>query len=525
MNDDLSISELGEYFVRFVGDSAQKLRWGPPIESLPNESDSEMFGLLGRPSGLGVLRLEITGHDGELRWRRDLVVRPAKFEDQGAFESMMSDLCKWRTALALDLHGRSSAPWVWSDATSALAPEERLIVLRAAVEDNQLYDNIERIERSALVRLHRSPELVAIGREEPDAFHLSRFINGPGARRRIPAGHPLAARVPSIPSELPPARKIDTVDTPENQFVKAVIRHFRRAAADALRELPHYRNSPLVRWGIDAEHRLGRSIASPFFSRVSWPAQVSLGNPALQGRAGYRSVLRAFLDVRAGFSMPWDELRSAVFGETRDVPTLYEFWCLVKLREALELELGAQLDLNPFLVTSGRLSVRRGAASVSQAAVVLNGKQVALTLHYNRTFQPLAEGQSGGFETHGSGLGTWSKSMKPDFTVSLYPANLTEIEAANQKVLRMIHFDAKYRITKLPLADEVTHVPDDVDKMHAYVAAINHSCAAYALFPGSTAELFAAPTSLSAVGAVPLAPGQSELGPALRLILERASRH
>jgi hypothetical protein len=468
--------------------------------------------------------LEITTEDGELMWRRDFAVRPEKLQDRAEFEDMVADLCRWRTALALDLHARSSAPWVWSETTRALTPEERLVILRAAVEDNRLYENIKQVERSALVRLNRDVELIALGRGEVDAFRLGRYVNGPGARTRLPVAHPLASRIASLPSQLPPARKVETVDTPENQFVKVAIRRFRQVLSEALRELPCYADSPLVDWGHDAERRLARAAASSFFSRISWPAQVALGSSALQGRAGYRSVLQAFLDLRAGFSMPWDELGSAVFAETRDVPTVYEFWCLVRLREALEAELGANLDLDPFLMSSGRLTVRRGAASRSGVPVMLKGELFAMTLYYNRTFQPSTRGSAGGFQMHGATVGTWSKPMKPDFTVSLYPPSLSEEKAAEQKLLRLVHFDAKYRLKKLLAEGESTHMPDDVDKMHAYAAAINHSRGAYALFPGDTAELFAAPASLDAVGAIPIAPGRTNaFRPALRLILERAA--
>lgn len=521
---EVSISELGDYLVRLVGPLVGRLRFAPPIEPLPTMNGGEIFGLLGRPPGLGVVRLEIRTDDGELRWRRDVPVRPEKLQDRAEFEGMIADLCRWRTALALDLYARSSAPWVWSETTHALTPEERLVVLRAAVEDNRLYENINRVERSALVRLNRDVELIALGGDEVDAFRLGRYMNSPGARTRLPSAHPLASRIASLPSQLPPARKVETIDTPENQFVKVAIRRFRQGLAEALRELRCYADSPLVDWGHDAERQLARAAASSFFAGISWPAQVELGSPALQGRAGYRSILQAFLDLRAGFSMPWDELGSAVFGETRDVATVYEFWCLVKLREALEAELGVNLDLDPFLMSSGRLTVRRGAASRSGAPIMLNGEFFAMTLYYNRTFQPSTRGSVGGFQMHGATVGTWSKPMKPDFTVSLYPPSLSEEQAAEQKLLRLVHFDAKYRLKKLLAEGESTHMPDDVDKMHAYAAAINHSRGAYALFPGDAAELFAAPASLDAVGAIPIAPDRADaFRPTLRLILERAA--
>ncbi len=456
-------------------------------------------------------------------WRRSISVRPEKLRDRAEFENMVTDLCRWRSVVALDLHAYSSAPWVWADAARSLTPEERLVVLRAAAEDNHLYDNLKRVERSALVRLNRDIELVSLGREEVDPFRLGPHVNGPGARVSIPISHPLAARIASLPARLPPARKIETIDTPENQFVKVVIRRFREAISEALRELPYYSGSPISQWAQEAERRLAGLEGSSFFSKVSWPAHMSIGSPALQRREGYKGVLQAFLDLRAGFSMPWDEMSDAVFGETRDVPTIYEFWCLLRLRQELEAELGASLDLDHFFVASGKLKVRRGASSNSSRPISICGQLYALTLHYNRSFYPAVAVMKGRFQVHELAIGTWSKPMKPDFTVAVYPSGLSEAQAGEQGLLRFVHFDAKYRLRKLVNSAEITHVPDDLDKMHAYASSINHTWGAFTLFPGDTEELFAAPSSKDAVGAIPLAPSQTTgFGATLRLILEKA---
>ncbi|MER2218890.1 DUF2357 domain-containing protein [Methylobacterium brachiatum] len=522
--DEVSISELGDYVVRLEGPSADQLCFAAPIEALPTVGSGGLLGLLGRPPGLGVVRLEIIGADGTLVWRRSLFVRPEKLRDRTEFESMVTDLCNWRTAIALDLHAHSSAPWVWSDAARTLTPEERLVVLRAAVEDNQLFGSLKKVERSALVRLNRDFELVSLGREEVDPSRLGRHVNGPGARVSLPMSHPLAASIASLPALLPPARKIETVDTPENQFVKVVIRRFREAISEALRELPYYSGSAIMTWAREAERRLRSVSASTFFSKVSWPAQVSLGSPALQRRDGYKNVLLSFLDLRAGFSMPWAEMRSAVYGETRDVPTIYEYWCLLQLRDKLEEEFGTVLDLDHFLISSGQLKVRRGAASRSRDPIEIAGQHYALTLHYNRTFSPTEIGMDGRFHAHGSAIGTWSKPMKPDFTIAIHPGGLSESQASEQGLLQFVHLDAKYRLRRLVGNAEATHIPDDLDKMHSYASSINHSWGAFALFPGDTEELFIAPSSIGAVGAIPVAPTRTTgFGATLRLILEKAA--
>lgn len=522
-DDGPSISELGEYFVRMDGPTASALRFAAPVEALATGASAELIGVLSRPPGLGVVRIVLETADGTPVSRTTLSVRPEKLRDRIVFETMVSDLCRWRTELALDLHAHSSAPWVWSDAAGAMSPEERLVVLRGAIEANRLFEALATVERAALGRLERDVALVNIGREEIDAFRVGRYISAPGARSVVPTTHPLAARMASIPLHLPPARKVESLDTPENQFVKVAVRRFREALGEALRQVPYYSDSPLAAWARTTEARLARISLSSFFSHISWPAHVSLGSPTLQRREGYRSVLRTYLDLRAGFSMPWDDLGHAVFAETRDVPTIYELWCLLRIRGTLEQLFETKLDLAHFLRTSGRLSVCRGAVSNSTGPVQLEGKAYALRLYYNRTFSPLRVGSAGGFHLHGSGLGTWSKPMKPDFTIELWPAEMSQPEAAGVGLQRLVHLDAKYRLRRLIEGGDI-HQPDDLDKMHAYVGSINHSVGSYALFPGDTEELYAAPTPMNAVvGAIPLAPGTScQFATSLLRVLQRA---
>lgn len=518
----ITISEQAEYVVRLVGPAVSSLTFAQPVQALAGPDSDELIGILGNPPGLGIVRLRIASSEGEIIWSTALVVRPEKFREQAEFEAMIDDLCKWRTALALDLRAHSSAPWVRSEKSTAMTAEERLIVLRAAFEQNDVEHNLKLIRQSALTRLHREPELAGLGREQADPVRLARYLNGPGLRSEIPASHPLKSRLSSVPLYVPPARKVESVDTPENQFVKHALGHFQKELSGALGQLSDFTQTELVRWGRAVERQLALVMQSNLFSQVSWPAYVALSSPALQRRAGYRSLLKAFLEVQAGFSMPWEELGSTIFGETRDVPSLYEFWCLLKLRQAVEAEFNTQLDLDHFLVTEGKLRVRRGSVSKGSSVVQIGGHEFDLAIYYNKTFTPVAGQVSGPFESHPLGIGSWSKAMKPDITIALLPAGTAESDAAKQGTLRFVHFDAKYRLRRLTNGD-ATAAPDDLDKMHAYTAAINFSRGACALYPGDTSEFSLQESTQQFVGAIATAPGRTaHLRPMLRDVLEKA---
>jgi hypothetical protein len=128
--------------------------------------------------------------------------------------------------------------------------------------------------------------------------------------------------------------------------------------------------------------------------------------------------------------------------------------------------------------------------------------------------------------------------MRPDYTLSLWPAEFSADEAEAQELTVHVHFDAKYRIDNLlsvlgmpsPAADadeaattaaveaELTaekqaqrggrYKRADLLKMHAYRDAIRRSHGAYVLYPGQAAkELRGFHEVLPGLGAFALRPG------------------
>lgn len=101
--------------------------------------------------------------------------------------------------------------------------------------------------------------------------------------------------------------------------------------------------------------------------------------------------------------------------------------------------------------------------------------------------------------------GSWTMSMRPDYTLSLWPGNISEEEAEKEDLIVHIHFDAKYRLNKIALEDDTKNREEledelnseknaqelgiykraDLLKMHAYKDAIRRTSGAYVLYPGT----------------------------------------
>ena len=92
--------------------------------------------------------------------------------------------------------------------------------------------------------------------------------------------------------------------------------------------------------------------------------------------------------------------------------------------------------------------------------------------------------------------GSWTRRLHPDYTLTFWPEELSEVEAEKQELLVHVHFDAKYRVENIESlfgAEGADDVDDEVEgnykrqdllKMHAYRDAIKRSQGAYVLYPG-----------------------------------------
>jgi hypothetical protein len=129
------------------------------------------------------------------------------------------------------------------------------------------------------------------------------------------------------------------------------------------------------------------------------------------------------------------------------------------------------------------------------------GRGLEVRFSYNRTFSS---------NKTASQTGSWTKHMRPDYTLSMWPVGFTEAQAEAQELMVHVHFDAKYRLEQaaslLSSAADAEGASDDEDtteedetkqtevsgtykradllKMHAYRDAIRRSHGAYVVYPG-----------------------------------------
>src|SRR5690606_20048557 len=144
--------------------------------------------------------------------------------------------------------------------------------------------------------------------------------------------------------------------------------------------------------------------------------------------------------------------------------------------------------------------------------------KLQINFSFNRTFS-----NNGNHPSPGS----WTKSLRPDYTLSFWPVGISEAIAEQEELIVHIHFDAKYKIDNLvQIIDQEKDLKEekfeqlkgnyknvDLFKMHAYQDAIRRTGGAYVLYPGTEiSEKKGFHEILPGLGAFPVRPSRTNSG-------------
>lgn len=407
-----------------------------------------------------------------------------------------------------------------------VTPATALFHLRRLMRETELPAAVEAIVHHPYTRLTEEDRVVqsALARSVlPDrlaasAGMLSFEPGGPLAT--LFRGHTPGALVETI--------RRDTVDTPENRYVKAVLEDLvallgrlepvveRQRKVASLREIAAWRD------------RLDDLLADPVWRDVGPLRHIPTNSQVLLRRDAYRQVAQADLLLQYGLVLPWERAQEIAdeVGDIRPIFELYEYSCFFALRRILRSMCGpeAQQLEGFYLRRDDRLHVdlRRGRGSGLVFNTEIDGDPVRVGLFYNRSFNKPADDKA--YED-----ASYSTTFRPDISIL----------ASSGGSRHWLHFDAKYRLDVDEWVEQLSSdVVEDVEselagdsedrelfkkadlyKMHAYRDAIVGSRGAYVLFPARDAAptLFVrhraadyrASHALPSVGAFPLRPGAS----------------
>jgi hypothetical protein len=322
----------------------------------------------------------------------------------------------------------------------------------------------------------------------------------------IPQGHPLSERLASVASHVEASEVSSTPDNAENRFIKFALLAFNgflRRIADQTTLLSIDVRSRFLAEVDLLRKRIDHFTRADLFRQVGDLTSLPLGSTVLQRREGYREVYEAWLRFGLAARLTWAGGDAAYGAGQRDAATLYEYWAFFRLLSIVS-------DVCRIIPPKGArllertadgfgLRLRRGKGVAVDGVVTRPSGDLRVRLDYNRTFRPSTPVRAG----------SWTRRMRPDYTLSLWPASLSESDAETTHEIVHVHFDAKYRVefidqlfgreeslfkqeeqeASAELEEESIgsgrYKREDLLKMHAYRDAIRRSYGAYVLYPGT----------------------------------------
>ena len=454
-----------------------------------------------------------------------LEVRSVKTDYESDYRQMLDDIAGYYTDLVLLQGSPVTQHLEVDDNASSSSLYQKFSFVRSTVDSEAFGEAIHKIISNPV----RKWTDTTVSKEIVGVRHLSRRNVRQISSSKDRILLPLSARngkpesLTSVPRRLDVDYMKDTVDCQENQFVKFALRTFMIFCTDLIEK-----KNASDRLKVEASRtvdNIARFLETPLFRHISIPSRMNMNSPVLQRKEGYREVFQAWLMFDLAAKLNWDGGDNVYEAGKKNVATLYEYWLFFKLQELIsqffDLNEADKARLVKFDSDSINLNIVQGRTQVLRGVSRSLLRNLNVSFYYNRTF-------SKGNDDPIHKAGSWTMSMRPDYTLSLWPGEISEVEAEREELVVHIHFDAKYRLNKILLADDGGDLPQELSKekdeqeigiykradllkMHAYKDAIRRTSGAYVLYPGTeTSTVQGFHEIVPGLGAFSIRPGSWE---------------
>ncbi len=444
----------------------------------------------------GTLQLEILDSQNNHFCFCPLEVQSVKTTYREDYRFMLQDIAEQCTDLLMLYSSpvsQSFSPDVDADPQTIY---QQFAFVKSIVDSEEFNEAVNRIISNPVKGWFSIDEETDIRRiKKLGSSQIRQIISGQN-RCMIPENHPLHEKLKSIPAHILITRKTETVDIPENRFIKHVLEVFNSFCTDVKNNLIKKENSNFraCKEAVQLEERLSLLLNQSFFRRISPPDSLPLHSPVLQRKEGYRRILRIWLMFYLAAKLEWKGGEDVYSAGKRDIAVLYEYWLFFKLldlmKDIFKIEPESLDNLIDKTSDGMGLKLKSGIYTPLKGIYRNEVRNLNIEFSYNRTFSGEKDYPQGG---------SWSKSMRPDYTLSIWPEGIKVWDAEEQELIVHLHFDAKYRVEGLKEIlgdDDVIHDEEkeeqrrgtykraDLLKMHAYKDAIRRTGGAYVLYPG-----------------------------------------
>ena len=426
-----------------------------------------------------------------------LKVRSVKVNYEKEYQYMLEEI----TATCADLLLRASSSvhqFLTVDENSSSTSDYQRFKFVESLVLSESFDNaLSQILYSPDINWSRIIESTRISKVKKATPSIVKQISSRGNRFALTADNPLSKLgLDSVPTNVEDVRKVNSYDTPANRFVKFVLQSVIRFCQDIIGS---DKNGLIVAEAIEIIKKCESTLQHHLFKEVSHVSTINLNNTKLQRKPGYRQVLLFWLQFGLASNLKWEGGDSVYAAGKKDVATLYEYWLFFKFLSIMESMFNASKPKLEELIgidSSGlTLKLKQGKELQIEGEHCTNNREFNVLLRYNRSFSYTENYFSGG---------SWSLNLRPDYTLSFWPKDLSAEDAEKQELMVHLHFDAKYKVDseflkelrgelenhdeKKKQARSNTYKNGDLLKMHAYRDAIRRSYGSYILYPGDQSE-------------------------------------
>ena len=534
------LQEGKEYDYELVDDTlSQPADWSldGPASMLKRNPRHKNRGVIATGIYVGTAHFKAIKTTAEAGIPVDFEVLSIKTSYRSDYRHMLSDITSYYTDLVMQQGSPVTQKFEVDYETPQHTLYQKFAFVKSIVEDDQFDEAIHKIISNPV----RKWAETTVERHIESVRKLSK--NGlrqiVTRKDRVPYSGVING-LASLPRYLTVSHKTDSIDTPENQFVKYVLTSFYGFCSS----LGTKKNAtPQLRMEIDAVcNILAGYMNGLFFKDVSNPSQLNLGSPVLQRKEGYREILQAWLMFDLAAKLTWNGGDDVYEAGKKNVAVLYEYWLFFKLMECVSEVFNVPAAEKKCLISKDadgiNLELRQGHTKMIHGMTTAGNRRLNISLYYNRTFSYTNDIYSSG---------AWTMNMRPDYTLSIWPGELSEAEAEREDAIVHIHFDAKYRLDRIIIEDKEIDLEaeekelqeekenrekdiykrGDLLKMHAYKDAIRRTGGAYVLYPGTVPKIKKGfHEIIPGLGAFCIAPGHEDKQiPALKRFLQDVFVH
>ncbi len=505
-----------------------------PSEIVSQSKVNDSSGRISPNIYVGTLSIDVLDAEklkcGEIK----LEVQSVKTSYRQDYRHMLEEITEKCTELLLQHSAPVSQYFEVDFNADANTLYQRFAFIKSILESVEFNDSVHKIISAPVTRWKESEIIKDIRSVKRFNNSAIRQLTSAGNRVELPNQHPLKNRLQSVPSKIKVSNKTETVDTPENRFVKHALVSFQSFCIDFKTKLND--NNRIKNEAGLLIDRLEQFLSHSVFKEISNPTTLPLNSPILQRKEGYREILRVWLMFDLAAKMVWHGGDDVYSGNKRDVAVLYEYWLFFKLLDIIKEVFKIDSLATEKLIEQTRdglgLKLKQGKFLPVEGVYISDTRKLRIEFSYNKTFsgdKPYPDG------------GSWTRNLRPDYTLSIWPYGIEQEQAEHEELIVHIHFDAKYKIENLQtifgkdenLDDEKeeqkkgTYKRADILKMHTYRDAIRRTAGAYVLYPGSEkSQKQGFHEVLPGLGAFAISPSKSNNGSeALKKFLNEVVEH